>query len=57
MASRYPDCDPEKDWETQSETDSEEESTDGGKYYFNNTSQNQEDVGEMKLCTKLYQLF
>ena len=38
MASKYPDCDPEKDWETQSETDSEEESTDVGKYYFNNKS-------------------
>ena len=45
MASKYPDCDPEKDWETQSETDSEEESTDGGKYHFINISQNKEYVG------------
>ena len=34
MASRYPDCDPNMDWESQSETESEEDLNLEGKQCF-----------------------
>ena len=35
MASRYPNCDPEMEWDSQSDSDSQKASSDNGKQHFN----------------------